>query len=179
MQKVLGYVWQVIFIILYPFLTLFSVTFTGLIRLFSVISEGVHKLLDTNSQPIGEQPKPYLNIPVGEAKLSFLPLKEIHFGPQLYSLKHGPMFMSAWINQAFGSWSYTSGGYTLLQHWPQTEEHLLSEYQLLILDSQKQTAAILGSFKDFNWVVIEQEGSLIVSYPDTNEQVKVEVNAIA
>ena len=170
MQKVLHWVWQGFFILLYPFLSLFSLVFTGLVWVLSVISAKITAIgYKPNAAVITEKKHINWNIHEGYTlQLSYL--KSIHFGPELYRIVKSPEALNLLNKKVISLWHYSGKNAFYFQVWPNQQEHQLENYELWRISLVDQMAEHCRTFRDFEWQVSEIEGKVTITCPSTEEQ---------
>lgn len=144
--------WQVMFVIFYPFITLFSLLFIGMLSIVSAISG-----LFTRSETAGEAED------AEAAKLNWEPfmqhhglylsrkaVHEVQFGPVLYQIRSNPSL--PYLQQAYWSdFIVPIGEGFLLQRWPSIAEHELERFELVYVRPGLQEPYVLQVMPTFYW----------------------------
>ena len=144
--------WQVLFIIFYPFITLFSLLFIGLVSFISVVSRifaGRSKEQAAEGQAEADGGwKPFMQH--HGFYLSRKPVHEVQFGPILYQFKSNPP--QAAIEQAYWSdFIVPIGEGFLLQRWPSIAEHELEQFELVYVRPGMEKPIVLSVMSTFYW----------------------------
>lgn len=179
MQTFYRVTWQVLFIIFYPFITLFSILFIGLVNVISWISR---LFASSKTEPELEAALSPDWAPFAEhagLSLSRKPVREIQFGPLVYRLRATPA--SAAIQEGYwGDFMVPFGGGVLLQHWPSIAEHELERFELVYYEAGADAPKVLAEIPSFYWEARQlEEGSVVISWNEGADSFTVQPERVA
>jgi hypothetical protein len=179
MQSFYKVAWQVLFAIFYPFITLFSLLFIGLVNVISWISR---LLASPNTEPDVDALQaadwaPFIDFKGGS--ISGKAVHEVQFGPLVYRLRARPA--NAAIQEGYwGDFAQQVAGGVLLQRWPSISEHELERFELVYFDPASQQLQVLCEMPTFYWETAkEADGSLVVYWNDRRESYTVALQQLA
>lgn len=147
--------WQVLFVLFYPFITLFSLLFIGLVSVISAISRLFAKPAyaeeaeDTTGgwQPFTSHHGLYL---------SRKAVHEVQFGPVLYHFRSSPALAD--LQQSYWSdFAVPMGEGFILQRWPSIAEHELEQFELVYVRPGLEKPLVLATMPTFYWEVKEHD----------------------
>lgn len=143
--------WQVLFIICYPFITLFSLLFIGLVSLISAVSRlFAGRQEEQAPQVSGSQDGWQSFVQHHGFFLSRKAVHEVQFGPILYHFRSNPPQPA--IQDAFWSdFNVSIGEGFLLQRWPSIAEHELEHFELVYVRPGLEEPLVLHTMPTFYW----------------------------
>ncbi|EMR02697.1 hypothetical protein [Cesiribacter andamanensis] len=161
--------WNVLFTIFYPFITLFSLLFIGLVNVVSWISRQLatpHTEPGVEASPLLDW-TPYLELP--SATLSRKAVHEVQFGPMVYRLRSNPAV--AGIQEGYwGDFAQSIGQGVLLQRWPSIAEHELERFELVYFSPASGRLDVLGEMPTFFWEADAQpDGSVRIYWNERSK----------
>lgn len=153
MQMFYKKAWQVLFTIFYPFITLFSLLFIGLVSLISAVSRLITSPLEKKEeQEVAVSPDWHVFAEAHGLALRRLPVHEVQFGPLIYKLQSTPA-IEALESSYWSDFVVPAGNGFLLQRWPSIEEHELEYFELVFVKAGSQTPVLLHTMPTFYWQV--------------------------
>lgn len=144
--------WQVLFIIFYPFITLFSLLFIGLVSVISAVSRVfASREVEEQAQEVNSGTAEWQSFVQHHGFfLSRKPVHEVQFGPILYHFKANPP--QAGIQAAYWSeFNVAIGEGFLLQRWPSIAEHELEHFELVYVRPGLDEPLVLCTMPTFYW----------------------------
>ncbi len=164
-NSVVKFLWNVLFVILYPVITTFSLVFMGVLYVFSGLSKLVSKI-SANTESGIEIKKPTWApfTTTGIYEIESLFVDEIMFGPAYYKFRASPAIPD-FENRLFGDFMHPFGGGILLQQWNTTNVAEVPDFQLVFLNNQTGAIKALHQIKSFSWNLIsEKEDELVIKW---------------
>lgn len=161
MKNLLKILWKAVFILFYPIITAFSLFFTGLIVVFSGLSQFLARLSKEDPQQVKKQQewRPFLEL--SEIKLSTRKEDEVLFGPPYFKLQAAPRFPE--LDKYFwGQFNFPCFGGTLLQKWNSVNEHELDAFDLVYLDPVRKQLKKLGTLPTYDWKARQLDAESVV-----------------
>ena len=142
--------WNVLFLLLYPFITLFSLLFIGVLTVVSALSRLFTKSVgqgeETTTTESGWQPFMHHH----GLYLSRKAVHEVQFGPVLYHFNTNPPIAS--LEGAYWSdFIVPIGEGFLLQRWPSIAEHELETFELVYIRPGLEEPFVLTTMPTFYW----------------------------
>lgn len=166
--------WEVLFILLYPFITLFSLLFIGLVSVISFISglfsgKPAAQADDGNGNTIDWQPF----VQHHGLFLSRKPVHQVQFGPLLYHFKSNPAIPGLDLSY-WSDFQVPIGEGFLLQRWPSIAEHELETFELVYVRPGLEAPVVLHTMPGFFWQVQEHSHEEIdIIWTEDEEQKRV------
>lgn len=148
--------WQVLFILFYPFITLFSLLFIGLVSLISAVSRlfagrSDEQTAEGQAETDGGW-KPFMQH--HGFYISRKPVHEVQFGPILYHFRANPPQEA--IQEAYWSdFIVPIGEGFLMQRWPSIAEHELEHFELVYVRPGLKVPVVLNVMPTFYWQIRE------------------------
>jgi hypothetical protein len=160
-HTIIKHIWNVIFVIIYPVITTFSLIFVGVIFFFSTLS----KLIARIPAPVikhkeSEEPQWKEWAKAGHFAIEQKFADEIMFGPSYYRLKANPRVEDLERNY-FGDFVFYCFGGVLLQRWNTTNVRQLPDYSLVFLHGQTGKIIDLGKINSFSWKVAKSDDDTV------------------
>ncbi len=147
--------WEILFILFYPFITLFSLLFIGLVSLISALSRLFTSKPATQAETTEEEGvewKPFVQH--HGVFLSRKPVHQVQFGPVLYHFKANHNIPG--LEHSFWSdFQVPIGEGFLLQRWPSIAEHELEQFELVYVRPGLDAPVVVQSMPTFYWQVQE------------------------
>ena len=151
--------------LLYPFLTAFSLLFVGLLLFFSGLSNLLSKLYiskgDAAKEEKVKQPEWKPLAQAGKYSIKKLYIDEILFGPAYNKLEAVPP-VSCFQDQYFGDFSFSCFNGVLLQKWNLTQDKDLPDFTLVYLDGDTGNIKDLEVINSYSWNASQVNESLVV-----------------
>lgn len=145
--------WQVLFVLFYPFITLFSLLFIGLVSVVSAISRLIAKPAEENSGDESSGKEWHAFTHHHGLYLSRKPVHEVQFGPVLYNFRSTPGI--PFLTESYWSdFAVPVGEGFLLQRWPSIAEHELETFELVYVRPGLASPVVLATMPTFYWEVV-------------------------
>jgi len=164
-NSVVRFLWNVLFVILYPLITSFSLVFMGILYVFSALSKLISKI-STNTETGIEIQKPTWKhfTSSGRYEIESLYVDEIMFGPAYYKFRASPA-LPVLENKLFGDFQHPFGSGLLLQQWNTTNVKDVPDFQLVFFNSQTGSLKSLHQIKSFSWnLVTDKEDEVVIKW---------------
>ena len=164
-NSLIKFLWNVLFVILYPIITTFSLVFMGILYIFSGLSKLVSKV-SANTETGIEIKKPTWThfTKAGIYEIESLFVDEIMFGPAYYKFRAAPA-VPALENRLFGDFKHPFGPGVLLQEWNTTQVSEVPDFQLVFFNHESGTIKPLQQIKSFSWnLIAEKDDEVIIKW---------------
>lgn len=166
--------WEVLFILFYPFITLFSLLFIGLVSVISFIS-GLF-----TSKPAAQSNASEADItewqPFVQHHGLFLSRRAVHqvqFGPLLYHFKTNPPIPGLETSY-WSDFQVPIGEGFLLQRWPSIAEHELESFELVYVRPGLEAPVVLQTMPGFFWQLQEHSHEAIdITWTEDEEEKRI------
>lgn len=164
-NSLVKFLWNVLFVILYPIITTFSLVFMGILYVFSGLSKLVSKV-SANTETGIEIKKPTWThfTSSGIYDIESLFVDEIMFGPAYYKFRSTPA-VPALENRLFGDFKHPFGAGLLLQEWNTTNVSEVPDFQLVFFNRETGAIKPLQQIKSFSWnLIAEKDDEVIIKW---------------
>lgn len=164
-NSLVKFLWNVLFVILYPIITTFSLVFMGILYIFSGLSKLVSRV-SANTETGIEIKKPAWThfASSGSYDIESLFVDEIMFGPAYYKFRSTPT-VPALENRLFGDFKHPFGSGLLLQEWNTTNVTEVPDFQLVFFNHETGTIKSLQRIKSFSWnLIAEKDDEVIIKW---------------
>ena len=145
-------IWRFIFVLLYPFITLFSLLFTGFIFVFSSFSSWLAHL-STSKEIVNKKEEEWeVFLHLEELQLRKRKVDEVLFGPPYFQLEACP-WLPDLQQYIWGQFHFPCFGGALLQKWNSVKEHELEAFDLVFIDPARRSLKKLCTLPTYDWEV--------------------------
>jgi hypothetical protein len=170
--------WQVLFVIFYPFITLFSLLFIGLVSVISAISRMVAPAAAqtevAESKADGWQPFTSHH----GLYLSRKAVHEVQFGPVLYHYRTSPA-IEGMQHSYWSDFAVPMGDGFILQRWPTIAEHELEQFELVYVRPGLESPLVIATMPTFYWEVEEHDHDRVeVIWKENQQEKRLVVDAV-
>ena len=161
MKRLYLLLWKFTFILLYPFITLFSLLFTGLIFVFSSFSAWVARFTQEEETVEEKTEKWETFLDLGKFQLWKRKVDEVLFGPPYFQLKACPGIPGL-RQEIWGHFHFSCFGGALLQKWHSVKEHELEAFDLVYLDPARHSLKKLCTLPTYDWQVRQLDSERVL-----------------
>ncbi len=160
-------VWDVVFLIFYPILVLFSLLFVGTVYLFSSISWLLSRLLSRPSETASEAEEPTWELWVDnlDLRVERIFVDEVMFGPSYYRLQTLPPSEAVGAHH-FGDFQHVCWGGVLLQKWNTLVPKELPNFDLLFFDGKTGDLRYVATIRGSDWRVEDTAKGVLLHWKD-------------
>ncbi len=161
MKNIFKILWKIVFIVLYPFITLFSLFFTGVILLLSHLSAFLARLSAAGGLEEEKEEEWQTFLHLEGLQLSKRKIDEVLFGPPYFQLNASPRFPDL-QQHVWGQFHFTCFEGALLQKWHSVKEHELEAFDLVYIDPVRRRLKKLCTLPTYDWEVRQLDAERVL-----------------
>lgn len=170
MKSFFVYLWRFVFVLLYPFITVFSLLFTGIIMVLSSLSSFVARFSDDEKKEEKQKREWEAFFSLETLQLRKRKVDEVMFGPAYFQLKASP-HLPELRKHIWGHFHFRCFDGALLQKWHSVKEHELEAFDLMYLNPVKRELKKLCTLPTYEWEVRKLDsGQVLIKWFNGKEQ---------